>query len=342
MPSSCGLPSGAPGSPTRGRTLPVTTLSLPTVRAVTIADGSVTIAEHPDPEPGPNEVRVRVWAAGLNAADLLQVKGFYPAPPGSPATIPGLELAGEVEAVGRGTSRVSVGDRVMAVVGGGGQAELAVIHERALMPVPEGLDWPQAGGFPEVFTTAHDALFTQCQLQMGERVLVHGAAGGVGTAAVQLAAAAGADVVASVRNESLREEVRALGAATVVDPGSFADHGPFDVVLELIGAVNMAANLDALATGGRISVIGVGAGASAELNLLVLMGKRARIHGSTLRARPLEQKADAARRVEQHVLPLVEAGRIRPLAETFPLGAAPDAYRRFSEGGKLGKIVLAL
>ena len=313
------------------------------MRAVTIADGSVAVAEHPDPSPGPGEVLVRVRAAGLNAADLLQVKGFYPAPPGSPETIPGLELAGEVVAVGTGSLRFSVGERVMAVVGGGGQAELAVVHERALLPVPDALEWPNAGGFPEVFTTAHDALFTQCELQMGERVLVHGAAGGVGTAAVQLAAAAGADVVASVRNVSLREDVRSLGAGVVVDPASFSDHGPFDVVLELIGGVNMAANLDSLATGGRISVIGVGAGASAELNLLTLMGKRARIHGSTLRARPLEQKADAARRVEQHVLPLVRAGRVRvPVAETFPLDGVADAYRRFSEGGKLGKIVLTL
>lgn len=316
---------------------------MPTVRAVTIADGSVTVAEHPDPSPGPGEVLVQVRAAGLNAADLLQVKGFYPAPPGSPETIPGLELGGEVLAVGPGASRFSVGDRVMAVVGGGGQAELAVVHERTLMPVPDSLEWPSAGGFPEVFTTAHDALFTQCQLQMGERVLVHGAAGGVGTAAVQLAAAAGAEVVASVRHDTLRDQVRGLGAAMVVDPGSFADHGPFDVVLELIGGVNMAANLDALATGGRISVIGVGAGASAELNLLALMGKRARIHGSTLRARALEEKADAARRVERHVLPLVRAGRIGvPVAETFSLDAVADAYRRFSEGGKLGKIVLRL
>ena len=313
------------------------------MRAATIADGSVIVAEHADPEPGPGEVLVRVRAAGLNAADLLQVKGFYPAPPGSPATIPGLELAGEVVGLGRDALRFAVGDRVMAVVGGGGQAELAVVHERALMPVPDALGWPEAGGFPEVFTTAHDALFTQCGLQMGERVLVHGAAGGVGTAGVQLAAAAGASVVATVRNEALRDAVAALGADTVVDPTSFTEHGPFDVVLELIGGVNMPANLDSLATGGRVSVIGVGAGASAELNLLPLMAKRARIHGSTLRPRPLEGKADATRRVEAHVLPLVESGRVRvPVAETFPLDAVADAYARFREGGKLGKIVLTL
>ena len=313
------------------------------MRAATIADGSLTVEEHADPEPGPGEVLVRVRAAGLNAADLLQVKGFYPAPAGSPADIPGLELAGEVVALGRDATRFSVGDRVMAVVGGGGQAELATVHERALMPVPDALDWPEAGGFPEVFTTAHDALFTQCGLQMGERVAVHGAAGGVGTAAVQLATAAGAHVVATVRNESLRAEVEALGAAAAVDPGEFGDHGPFDVVLELIGAVNMAANLDALAVGGRISVIGVGAGANAEISLLALMAKRARIHGSTLRARPLEQKADAARSVERHVLPSLERGAVRVVvAETFRLDAVADAYARFSAGGKLGKIVLTV
>ena len=310
------------------------------MRAATIVDGSVTVEEHPDPRPGPGEVLIRVRAAGLNAADLLQVKGFYPAPPGSPETIPGLELAGEVVELGRG-ARFRIGDRVMAVVGGGGQAELAAVHERMVIPVPAALGWPDAGGFPEVFTTAHDALFTQCGLSMGERVLIHGAAGGVGTAAVQLAWAAGAHVVATVRNEALRADVATLGAGAVVDPASFTEHGPFDVVLELVGGVNMAANLDALATGGRISVIGVGAGASAEISLLALMAKRGRIHGSTLRARPLEEKAEAARRIERHVLPLIETGRLRvPVAATFALDDVAGAYTRFSEGGKLGKIVL--
>src|SRR4051812_49241769 len=162
------------------------------MRAATIRDGSVVVEEHPDPEPGLGEVLVRVRGAGLNGADMLQRKGAYPAPPGSPQDIPGLELAGEGGAPGPGTTRFAEGDRVMAVVGGGAQAELATVHERAAMPVPDELDWPAAGGFPEVFTTAHDALFTQAGLEMGERLLVHGAAGGVGTAAVQLGAAPGA------------------------------------------------------------------------------------------------------------------------------------------------------
>ncbi len=230
----------------------------------------------------------------------------------------------------------------MAVVGGGGQAERCVVHERHLLPVPDGsCPWDQAGGFPEAFTTAHDALFTQCGLQMGERVCVHGAAGGVGIAAVQLAAAAGAHVTATVRTEALRAHVAALGANTVISPDDFVDHGPFDVVLELVGAPNLADDLRSLATGGRISVIGVGAGAKAEVNLLELMGKRGRIHGSTLRARSLEDKADAARRVERHVLPLLAAGTVRvPVHATFPMAEAAAAYEAFAAGGKLGKLVL--
>jgi NADPH2:quinone reductase len=175
---------------------------------------------------------------------------------------------------------------------------------------------------------------------MGERVCVHGAAGGVGTAAVELAVAAGCQVVATVRNEALRPGVAALGA-TAVAPEETADHGPYDVVLELVGASNMPANLKALATGGRISIIGVGAGAKAEVSLMALMMARGRIHGSTLRARPIEEKALAARRVERHVLPLLASGAVTvPLAATFPLASAAAAYERFAAGGKLGKIVL--
>jgi NADPH:quinone reductase len=312
------------------------------MRAATIRDGSVVVEDHPDPEPARGELLVRVRAAGLNGADMLQRKGAYPAPPGSPQDIPGLELAGEVAARGPDAERFADGDRVMAVVGGGGQAELAVIHERAAMPVPQALDWPAAGAFPEVFTTAHDAVFTQAGLQPGEHLLVHGAAGGVGTAAVQLGRAAGARVTATVRNSALRPEVEKLGA-TAIDPEGFEEQGPFDVVLELVGGPNMPSNLKALATGGRIAVIGVGGGPKTELNLVALMGKRARIHGSTLRARPLEQKADAARRVERNVLPLVESGAVKvPVAESFPLDRVEDAYERFAAGGKLGKVALVM
>jgi NADPH:quinone reductase len=311
------------------------------VRAVTIDDGRLAVAGRPDPQPGRGELLVRVAAAGINGADLHQLGGGYPAPPGSPADIPGLELAGEVADVGPGVQRFRTGDRVMAVVGGGGQAELAVVHERTAIPVPDGLGWPEAGGFPEVVTTAHDALVTQAGLGLGDRLLVTGAAGGVGTAAVQLGAAAGARVVASVRHPDHHRAVAELGAAVVAEPGRAFDHGPFDVILELVGAPSFPANLDALATGGRLMVIGVGAGATVQVDLRKLMSRRARVLGSNLRSRPLEQKADAARRVEHQVLPLVAAGRLRvPVAATFPLEDAPAAYDRFRAGGKLGKLVL--
>jgi len=311
------------------------------MRAATIRDGEVLVAEHPDPQPGAGEVLVRVRAAGLNGADMLQLRGAYPAPPGAPPDIPGLELAGEVAGRGPGAERFAEGARVMGITGGGGQAELAVVHERQLMPVPDVLDWPQAGGTPEVFTTAHDALFAQAELRSGERLLVHGAAGGVGTAAVQLGAAAGARVTATVRRPEARDAVRALGAGEVLEPEGFEDHGPFDVVLELVGGPNLPADVKALATGGRIAVIGIGAGARAEVNLAALMGKRARIMSSTLRVRPLEEKALTARRMEREVLPLLAGGRLKvPVAATYALDEVARAYDAFRAGGKLGKIVV--
>jgi NADPH2:quinone reductase len=312
------------------------------MRAVTIRDKQLSVEEHPDPIPGAGEVLVRVRAAGVNGADMHQLRGLYPAPPGSPQDIPGLELAGEVVGRGAGAERFREGDRVMGIVGGGGQAELAVVHERILMPVPEALDWPQAGGVPEVFTTAHDALFTQADLQPGEKLLVHGGAGGVGTAAIQLGRAAGAQVTATVRSTEQHGQVAELGAR-VIEPADFADQGPFEVILELVGAPNLAENLQALGSGGRITVIGIGAGAKGELNLGLLMAKRARIHGSMLRARPLEEKALTARAMERSVLPLLASGTVRvPVAATYSLGEAQAAYDRFASGGKLGKIVLTM
>ena len=310
------------------------------MRAVTIVDKALSVSDRPDPVPGSGEVLVRVHAAGLNGADMMQRRGHYPAPPGAPKDIPGLELAGEVVQCGPNATRFAPGDRVMGIVGGGGQAELCNVHERVLMPVPERLTWTEAGGAPEVFTTAHDAVFTQGGLVAGERLLVHGGAGGVGTAAIQLGCAAGARVTATVRNPDARDRVAELGA-TVIEPGGFADHGPFDLILELVGAVNLADNVKSIDVNGRISIIGTSAGAVGELNLGVLMGKRARIYGSTLRARPLEQKAMTARAMERSVLPALDSGEIIvPIAETFPLEDAVAAYDRFAGGGKLGKIVL--
>jgi len=312
------------------------------VIAATIVDGRLEVREHPDPRAGTGEVLVRVRAAGLNGADMSQLRGAYPAPPGWPADIPGMELAGEVAELGPGLHRFAVGDRVMAIVGGGAQAELCVVPERVLMAVPEPLDWPAAGGLPEVFTTAHDALFTQCGLQCGERLLVHGGAGGVGTAAIQLGVATGARVTATVRSVELREQVAALGAR-VLAPEDFTGHGPFDVILELVGAHNLADNIASLATGGRISIIGLGAGARTEVDLRALMGKRARIHGSTLRARSPEEKAMTARALERSVLPGFEAGTLQvPIAATFPLREVAAAYERFAAGAKFGKVVVTV
>ncbi|MGQ0832686.1 MAG: alcohol dehydrogenase catalytic domain-containing protein [Microthrixaceae bacterium] len=312
------------------------------MHAVTIVDGALEWRQHPDPQPGVGEVLVEVRAAGISNADLLQRAGFYPPPPGAPRDIPGLEAAGEIVELGPGATRFSVGDRVMAVLAGGGHAERFVVHERAALPVPAGVSWEQAGAFPENVTTAHDALFTQAALTMGERLCVHGAAGGVGTCAVLLGALAGAEVVATVRDEAKRAPVAALTpSVTVVAPEDFVSHGPFDVILELVGGPNLPADVDALAIGGRISVIGVGAGGSAEVNLLALMGKRGRILASTLRARPLEQKADAARRVERAVLPsLTDGSLMLPIAATFAMHDAAAAYDHFAAGGKVGKIVL--
>jgi NADPH:quinone reductase len=310
------------------------------MRAVTISDEKLHLADHPDPEPGAGEVLVRVRGAGLNGADMMQLKGLYPAPPGSPPDIPGLELAGEVVGRGPGAERFQEGDRVMSIVGGGGQAELAVVHERLAMPVPEGMGWDKAGGLAEVFFTAHDAIVTQAGLRSGERLLVHGGAGGVGTAAIQIGRALGARVTATVRREELRPDVERLGA-TAIDPEGFEDTGPYDVILELVGAPNLAGNVKALETLGRIIIIGIGAGAKAELNLRNLMTKRATVRASTMRARPLEQKAIASRAVEREVLPLFGSGDLDvPVAATFPLHEAEKAYERFSEGGKFGKIVL--
>ena len=312
------------------------------MEAVVIRNGDLVVESRPDPVPGSTELLVAVRGAGLNGADMVQRRGRYPAPPGVPADIPGLEIAGVVTAVGGQVTRFAPGDRVMALVGGGGQATMACVDEIHALPVPDGLSWPGAGGFPEVFSTAYDALFDQAGLTMGERVLVSGAAGGVGTAAVQLAAATGAEVVASVRDPARRDEVAALGAAVVVAPSDAGDHGPYDVILELVGAASLQSAFGALAGGGRVVVIGVaGGGNELGLDLLLLMSKRGRISGSTLRSRDRQAKATVADGVAAHVLPLVRSGRLRvPVLEAFPLAEAAAAYDRFTAGGKLGKIVL--
>ena len=309
--------------------------------AVTIVDGTLEWREHPDPFPGPGELLVSVAAAGINAADLMQRRGLYPAPPGAPADIPGLEFAGEVVAVGTDTTRHRVGDRVMSITAGGGQGQFVVVPESIALPVPDNVGWDQAGGFPEAFSTAYDALITQGRLGVGDRVLISGAAGGVGTAAVQLARRAGAHVVASVRSEERRPDVVRLGADDVIDPDEVAEYGPYDVSLELVGGANVAAVVPLMTVGGRMVVIGVGAGAKVELNLLSLMASRSTIGGSMLRARTVEEKATVARAVAEHAVPLLAEGKVTvPVADRMPMAEAQEAYERFAAGGKFGKIIL--
>jgi NADPH:quinone reductase-like Zn-dependent oxidoreductase len=308
------------------------------MRAATIVERRIVTMEHQDPVPGDGEILVAVRASGLNNAD---VAARFLATVADPPTIPGLEIAGTVQALGPGCTRFAVGDAVMAVTGGGGgHAELAVVGEGAAMAVPQGIDWPQAGGFMEVFATAHDALFTACRLTVGERLLVTGAAGGVGIAAVQLGVAAGAEVVASVRDPDRWEAVAAFGAQ-VVEPETAENRGPYDVVLEMFPSANVAADIRSLRTGGRIHVVSTMGGGVAEVDFQTLMGRRGSIHSAGLKSRPAAEIAEVVTRLERHAAPLLATGALRvPVLATYPLTAAVDAYKRFAAGGKLGKIVL--
>ena len=273
--------------------------------------------------PGDGEILIRVRAAGINGADLLQRAGNYPPPPDAPPTSPASSAPGETER----------GEHVMALLPGGGHAELVAVHESHVLPVPESVGWPEAGGFVEVFATAHDALFTQAQLMPGERLLVNGAAGGVGVAGVQLGAEAGAIVTGIARHHL--EQILELGAADTKASGKYG------VILELVGGDNLRTDLERLDLKGRIAVIGLGAGGTAEVNFHQLMRARGRIHGSTLRTRSRAEKADVIRRLREDVLPLLAEGRIVvPVHATYPLDQAQEAYDAFAAGGKFGKIVL--
>jgi NADPH:quinone reductase len=293
------------------------------MRAAVIVGGRLEIQERPDPVPRAGEILIRVRATGINGADVLQRLGQYPPPSGVPPDVPGLECAGETES----------GERVMALLPGGAHAELVAVHESHALPVPDNVDWPQAGGFVEVFATAHDALFTQAGLSAGERLLVNGAAGGVGVAAVQLGVEAGAVVTGTARHH--HQELLELGATDIEASGSY------DVILELVGGDNLRTNLVRLNLKGRIAVIGVGAGATAQVHFGRLMAVRGRIHGSTLRPRSREEKAGVIRSLHEDVLPLLSAGRVVvPVHATYPLDRAQEAYDAFAAGGKFGKIVL--
>jgi NADPH:quinone reductase-like Zn-dependent oxidoreductase len=301
------------------------------------------LEERPDPVPGSDELLVAASFAGINGADLAQRAGAYPAPPGSPADVPGLEVAGVVAAKGAGVRGFEEGDRVFGLVGGGGLADRVVVHERHVTRVPDRLSDEEAAAVPEVFMTAHDAIVSQAGLGLGDVLLVTGANGGVGTAAVQIGVAAGARVFASARSH--HDRLAELGAEPVA-PDEVVERvrgaGGADVVLELVGASSFDADLDALAPLGRIVIVGTGAGADVDLSLRKVMGKRARIMGTVLRARPLEQKATAVQAFAHEVVPLLAVGRMRAIVDrTFPAEQAPDAFDHMAGQGKFGKVLLA-
>ena len=302
----------------------------------------VSVEERPHPEPGSEDVLVRVDYAGLNPADLAQRAGNYPAPPGSPPDVPGLEVAGTVESCGDRVSSWRPGDRVFGLVGGGGLADRVLVHERCIARVPDALGEQEAAAVPEAFITAHDAAFTRAGLRPGETLLVHGASGGVGSAAVQLGVAVGARVVATVRTPKVEEAVASLGADVLPEadfPGGMSVSP--DVILELVGATHFPANLDVLARRGRIVVVSVAGGNEIQLPLGLLMQKRMTIAGTVLRARPLEEKATAVRAFEREVVPGLASGRLRPLVDSvYPAADVRAAFDRLEERGKVGKVLL--
>ena len=304
----------------------------------------VRFEERPDPVPGDHEVVVAARFAGVNWADVAQRQGYYPPPPGSPADIPGLEVAGVVQAAGREVLTWRAGDRVFGVVGGGGLADRVRVQERHLAAVPAGLADDLAAAVPEAYITAHDAVFTRCGLELGEVLLVTGANGAVGSAGVQLGLAAGARVVACVRSPGTAS-AHAKNGAVVVSPEAVADQlaalGGADVVLELIGVANLQGDLDALAVKGRIVIVGTPGGADGVISLRALMGKRASLYGTMLRARPLEEKAAAVQAFARSVVPLLAAGRALPVIDrVFPAADAVAAFDYLVRPGKSGKVLL--
>jgi putative PIG3 family NAD(P)H quinone oxidoreductase len=302
------------------------------------------LEERPDPAPLDHEVVVAATHAGVNTADLAQRAGSYPAPPGAPQDVPGLEVAGTVVACGDAVTGWKVGDRVFGLVGGGGLADRVTVHERHVTAVPSHLGDRDAAAVPEAFITAHDAIVVRADLGLGDVLLVNGANGGVGTAAVQIGLLAGAHVIANARSAEARARLEELGAEPV-GPDDVAERvraaGGADVILELVGAPNIAADLDALAPKGRIAIVGTGAGADAQLALGKLMGKRGHIFGTVLRARPLEEKAAAVRAFAHDVVPFLGDGRARPVVDrVFPAELAADAFDHMQRSGKFGKVLI--
>ena len=311
------------------------------MHAVAINERHLELVERPTPEPGPHDVVVAVHAAGINAADLLQRQGFYPAPPGWPADIPGMELAGVVSEVGEHVREPLLGRRVCAIVGGGAQADFCVVPSEHLFYVPEHVAWSEAGGFAEAFLTAHDALVTQGGLTSNQRVLISGATGGVGVAGVQIARLYGAHAIAVTRTSQHHDRLRELGADETVTLDQVGDVEPVDVVLELLGAAHLSLVRHRLAPFARVIVIGVGVGARVDLDLLSIMRTRASVTGSTLRARNREDKAKVTVAARDDLLePWIEGLLHVPIDRAFDLEDVSSAYDHFAAPGKFGKVVL--
>ena len=304
----------------------------------------VAVEERPDPVPGRFEVLIAPTYSGLNPADVLQRHGKHPVPAGSPKDVPGLEVAGTIVAVGDGVSAFEVGERAFGLVGGGGHASRVVAHERDLARVPEVLDDLHAAAVPEAYLTAYDAIVSQCGLAAGDTLLVNGASGGVGTAAVQMARSMHVNVVASVRTEGLRARVAALGATALSPEQAFAhvrELGGADVILELVGGVNVPDDLTSLALRGRIIMVAGGSENDPVVSLRELMGRRAHLIGTGLRRRPLEQKAALMQDFAKRVLPLMASGEITPIVDrSFPIEQASDALAALAVPGKFGKLLL--
>lgn len=321
------------------------------MRVIEIADGAglaeaLKLAERPDPVAGAGQIRIRVRAAGVNRPDLLQRRGLYPAPPGA-SDVLGLEVAGEVDQVGEGAARWRLGDRVCALLGGGGYAEFAVVDARHALPVPDGVDFVQAAALPETVCTVFANVFEAGGLKAGETLLLHGATSGIGVTAIQMARAAGARVIATSRGPAKTAAAKALGADLSLDAladdmaAAIAGFGGADVVLDMVGADYAALNLSALKPFGRWVVIATLSGARAEVNLSELMMKRIVLTGSTLRARPADEKARLIAAVEATVWPWVVSGLVRPPVEaTFPLDRAAKGHRHLEDGAHIGKVVL--
>lgn len=313
------------------------------MHALVLRDHRLVFEERPTPVPDSNDVVVEVRAAGINAADLLQRRGFYPAPPGWPTDIPGLEMAGVVTDVGSEVNHSVLGSRVCAVVGGGAHATHCRVPVEHLLPVPLSVSWPEAGGFGEAFTTAYDALIITGSLREGERVLVSGAAGGVGVAAVQIAHHHGAHVIAVTRDRVHHDELHALGADETITMDHVEGIQGVDVVLELIGAAHLTMAMGKLNPRARVIVIGVGGGGRIEVDLLAIMANRAILTGSTLRARSRDEKGALARRVADALESPWAARTLQvPLAREFSLRDGDEAYDYFAQPGKFGKVVFVL